>query len=219
MTTLILFDYDGVLNPIPYEKEWVGSSDTDISSFAAIDPRNWKVVEYPIDNEVYFTPDKTAVVSLPGYYEDREITVRWSTELIDKVNTLNQRDSVEAKWLTAWRENATALLNPLLGIDPAWESMEWAHRMSDYSQWGKLEAIENQVAQGDHRPLVWIDDVAIKNAHHYATKPPEDGRADRRSPFVTHGIDTLFVETSTYFGISRAQWADIEHFVMEHEGS
>lgn len=216
MTTLVLFDYDGVLNPIPYEKRWVGPKDSAISSFASIDPKNWETVELPIDDEVYFKPDQTATVTLPGYYKDREIQVRWSTELISKINALDAGGQVEIRWLTAWRQHAPVLLAPLLGLDPSWESMDWQHRMSDYGQWSKLEAIENMLEKGERRPLVWVDDVAIKNTQYYE----EENIAGRgKSPFREHGIETLFVETSTNFAISRAQWDSIEKFVKDHAES
>jgi hypothetical protein len=220
MQTLFVCDFDGVLNPIPFEKEWVGPEhDVSAFGFEMIDPKNWKTVQREIDADVYFMPDRTEKVTVSDElgYESTYI-IRWSTELVERISELVESGAIEFLWLTTWRQNAQDALAPLLGFDPGWKHLPWQSRRSDYDHVGKLIALEDVIDKGEDRPVVWIDDVATHRVENYSylyggeDRPYPESR-DSRSTLVNHDSGYLAVQPSTLFGISRAEWHAIEKFI------
>lgn len=224
MSTLLFFDFDGVLNPIPYRREWVGpEGDFNPYGLEVLKGSNWTVVELSIDPDIYFAPDRTQEITVEDEYggKPRTYIVRWSSELMERINALVGSGAADFRWLTTWRENARSLLAPAIGLDPSWESVPWSQRMSDYDQQGKRWAIEDMLAAGETRPFVWVDDVATKGTATFNPSPQDyytsSDCPEEDKPLVLRAANPkLIIRTSTYFGVSRAHWDAIEKFVQDN---
>jgi len=222
MTVRMFFDFDGVLNPIPYREVWIGPENVSYNGFEMLNPKNWTVEELTIDPDLYFLPDHTEQIAVVNEWSGKEktYTIRWSSELIDRITALVATGKADFTWLTTWRQRAPELLAPLIGIDPTWKHADWQERRSDYAQWGKTEPISEWLGSGATEPFVWIDDVATKE---FATDTlPRTAKERKRDPRFggrfTHPIlattnPSLVLNTSLYFGVSREQWDAVETFV------
>lgn len=223
MTTRMFFDFDGVLNPIPYQRKWIGpEGPVDPYSLEMLSAENWTIEKLDIDPTTYFAPDHTDTVTIQQLWSSSESTyaIRWNSELIERINALVDSGKAQFTWLTTWREQAPRLLAPRLGLNPDWESMHWQDRLSDYSQMGKAEALADWIEAGGTDPFVWIDDVATER---FATATlPTTEKARKKDyrysgqfvhPLLRHANPSLVLQTSTLFGISREQWNAVETFV------
>lgn len=236
--TVAFFDIDGVLNAFPFDRRWVGPSTKGLGmyDFALHDPKNWKDYELEVDPEAYFVLDQKRTFDYPSQYggSPRRLVLRFSSELIERINVLIDSDMIDFYWLTTWRENAQSLAAPLFGMDSSLPSLMWyARGMSDYTQSGKANAIEQFYAGSESRRFVWIDDVATENYlerddesadvddDYYAApwgesiREMEREERERRLSFPKAGVERLIIQTDPHFGISRSQWDAVEAFVSE----
>lgn len=208
MSALIVFDFDGVLNPIPFKRTWVGPA-SGPDSLASIDPANWQIVEVKIDPATHFVPDAWETITTHGYYGEYDTHIRWSTELVGLLQRLVEETGSEFRWLTSWRDRACTVLAPLMGMDTTWKSIDWVERHDDRYQLEKLVSLEQIVRAEKSRPLVWVDDVTTRYVAQYYGKTGSAGT--QPSPFVNER--TLMVQSSTLLGISRQQWQQVDEFV------
>jgi len=65
MSTLLFFDFDGVLNPVPFERNWIGTGEISELDVIFANPAKWETVELPINPDIFFAPDMTAIVNGP----------------------------------------------------------------------------------------------------------------------------------------------------------
>lgn len=103
-----------------------------------------------------WSPESWNAKKIRGY------VIRWSSELVHILNTINERDDVEFIWLTTWGSWAKDHISPGIGIN----GTQWRH-LTDGVQdssihgfsrvWWKLIALQEDVEDFDGN-ILWIDD-------------------------------------------------------------
>lgn len=140
----IFLDFDGVINPL--NRSW--------------DKATQEVKTFPPTKDIAFVPDNSAVVN---FREVRKVTVFWSSELVQALDSLQDEDT-KIIWLTTWQEEAIKKLNPLLGVD--WDvslnlTTNHGSVLPQIEKWFAmldwLEASLEPVSQ-----IVWVDDIVTR---------------------------------------------------------
>lgn len=205
--TVAFFDIDGVLNAIPYERVLGTSSVGD----------GWTRIQG--DPDKYFVLDKQRRVNFVDECgRNRALQFNFSSELIEKVNSLIDEGLIEFTWLTTWREQSSTAAR-VLGLPEGLPWVNWSPLgLTDYYQYGKGVAIEELYLDGkESRRFIWIDDVATESRVNFP-EPVEreewfvdpDGEDD-----VFPKVEQLVIQTDSRFGISRAEWEAIEKFARQ----
>lgn len=112
---------------------------------------------------------KTNLAETSGWPEEswsskkiRGYIIRWSSELVGALNTIDERDDVEFIWLTTWGLWAKDHISPGIGINGS----EWRYLTDGVQEssihgfsrtWWKLIAIQEDVEEFDGT-ILWIDD-------------------------------------------------------------
>lgn len=106
--------------------------------------------------------DSWKKTTLDGY------PILYSTELVDYLNDLSSKENISIIWLTTWRELASTLISPALGINGEnWEYLSSSDEKvyTTKMKWWKLEEIEKHVASTNPDKIVWIDDELRYSIH------------------------------------------------------
>lgn len=226
MATLMLFDYDGVLNALPFTAVWTGPADVDPDF---LDEKNWGYKRVDIDPDLYFAPDNEVTVLNDQFDPPRPFKIRWSSELLMKIQALVDEGLIEFKFLSTWRDRTQTILRSVMGFEESWSWVQWTQKFTG-GEWGKYTAIERLIEEeGERRPIVWVDDVATEHVQNYAEVESYEeegshahsdwfvGMEDENvDVFTANKVDALVIQTETKFGLSRAHWAAIEDFVRAH---
>lgn len=213
--TVAYFDIDGVLNAIPFERVWVGSEEdrTSRDILPLYEPKNWEIVRLQPDLTTHFDINREEQVTMDKNDTPKTFTLRFSDELIQRINVLIEDDFIDFKWLTTWRDQAHVAAEAF-GLPTNLPWIQWYQRgMSDYQQVGKGDAIERLATEGEARRFLWVDDVATKWHANYpdTTRLENDPLYDKYYRFGSK--DRLVLQTDARFGISREEMQAIEDFV------
>ena len=122
------------------------------------------IIYLDVDGVINAIRNGTPSQKRTGFKGFRRVTVRnyqiqYAQEIVDWLNTMDQRESVTICWLTTWEEHAPEELAPALGIDGQhWEVLTGDQHQWQGRNWWKLNAIRDHV--GEHQPdlAIWIDD-------------------------------------------------------------
>jgi len=98
--------------------------------------------------------------SFPKMTHVAGFSIRWWTEVIDRLHLLDCREDVEFFWLTTWEHDAPTELCPALGLrGEQWPVLvrDGAERSSVDPWWKFVRASEHFEEHSPDR-LVWIDD-------------------------------------------------------------
>lgn len=193
----LFLDFDGVINLKTSDLVWDGTADPIMFDYAtqSVAPNKWKLEPVEYDNSIHFAPNSNTIIKAPllGYLnasETQEITLSWSSELVDELQKIANNPNVNIIWLTTWRKLAKTRLESLIGLktDRSY-ALDWTVKRQDYTQGFKVKAIKDfyQSLNGksygsedpavginglflqesstsfnadDNSPLIWIDDVA-----------------------------------------------------------
>lgn len=157
-------DFDGSMNGIPYDRVWIGPEKINgMYDPELYNPKNWAHKRLTHNPDIHFVPDNKNILTP----DDREIPIRWSSELVGNIRDLIHNDVIEYHWLTMWKKDSiTNLVNPLFGFDDVKApSLPWSPRWNDESQIGKYFGLmrylnENNIPTGT--PIIWVDDIATR---------------------------------------------------------
>lgn len=142
--------------------------------------------------------DTWAVEKVAGFF------IRYSPDLLRRLEALAARPDVKVKWLTTWTDSAPSALCPGIGL--AGEEWEVVPRLPKYSissiRWWKLQAIRDDWTE-DKR-IVWIDDDLKDEPPAYSWLNWICGDDDSRA---------LDISPQTHLGITRDEMDRIERFV------
>lgn len=205
---LIVFDFDGVFNPLNRHLSWIGEgSPTEIDHIYPTTDK-WEVVEDAISNETHFTPDNEEKVS----FEGKSLFIRWSSELVTNVNEVIDSGQADFLWLTTWKGATDTVLNPTLGLHVgSGQFLPPNHRSGnryfvtsyDYYQVGKWLVLQDYFATlpvEERPPLVWFEDVATTYMNNF-DEPELTQVSDELQ------VPSLVFKTDSNTGISRKEWA------------
>lgn len=186
--TLILIDFDGVINQFPDEKvrrrqnttSWMKEGDPRIKIYS---PDNW------------FIPDHKATVNTRWH---GKLRILWSSELVSRLDALKTLGAgADILWLSTWQPYID-MLNEHLHVD--WETVNWYNPVTREGRYtGKRQTVINSLRL--NQPIVWIDDEETT----YTAGLAITGNGPT-APVLAVGPDSNI-------GISRSQMTLIEQFV------
>lgn len=214
---LLVFDFDGVFNPLNHYLEWVGEGKPTELDYIFQTTGKWKVSFTEVSNETHFAPDRTEKVE----FEGKPVHISWSTELIAEVNNIIASEVADVMWLSTWRDKTGTVLNPTLGVNlsvDAW--VPPTHRSGnryftdsyDYHQRGKWFALQDFFAlmpTAEKPPVAWFDDVATLGLENFEETTNNVVSNDFNVP-------ALVFLTDPESGISRAQWAAMLNWIKQN---
>lgn len=152
------FDYDGVFNPLNFEDRWVGEGVPSTLDYVFRDPKKWELVELPVSASTHYPPDREDEAD----HEGRTYAVRWSSELVDAVNTLVSSSGMQVVWLTTWRQDVETLV-PMMGLEVGTVWLPWRSNGSGVQTVGKAQALMEflevlKETHGQEMRYIWVDD-------------------------------------------------------------
>lgn len=217
-------DVDGVLNGMPFEQRWVGPENFKPEfDFEILNPKYWETFEiepdlehfFPLDNKVTVSFNKNAYLeSFPPKYQN--LTIRYSSELMERIAALVHAGKVNFVWLTTWQSEAIRLLNPMFGLPEDTPFLNWNHT-SDLGQVRKGWALADYYEKLENKPkFVWVDDVATENFVNSGLTSTGMYPIGDTFPHMD-GVESLIIQTDGHWGISRAEIDLIENF-LKSEG-
>lgn len=141
--------------------------------------------------------------------EIKPMNLRWSPELISRLNILSKRPGVDFIWLTTWEQLAPAHLQQVMGLDcedwPVLGNEEYV--LDSYSsmehapgrEWWKLTAIRNwyadQMVEDEDFRFVWLDDNLRRHGCLLWTASLPRNRVLTINPVSMFGINPEQMET------------------------
>lgn len=199
---VILYDFDGVINPLNFIREWIGEGEPSQLDYILRDPSSWRMRREPVDSIDYFGNDREATVMETA--SGKDFHIQWSSELVGAINSLISEDTARHVMLTTWEEDSVSKLNPLMGLNISEyisSTSSTGHRFYlnsyDHYQAGKRIALQGWLEDeyGQNKPpIIWFDDVAT-----YYWRHP-DSASELGVPFLKAFL------TQEDKGISRAEW-------------
>lgn len=127
-------------------------------------------------------------------------TICFSHELLRELERLAERDDVEVRWLTTWREHAAAELCTALDLQGAkWAVTPDDHQNLDHWGWWKLHALQRDW-DGESR-VVWVDDDLKydSGAQRWLSQQDSD--------------KVLEISPETHLGLTRVELEAIKKFI------
>lgn len=224
-------DVDGVLSPIPYEKEWnapAGQSNLE-TTIMLMNDRGYTVKRVEADPSTHFPVETELLIPFnrAGDYEDflppniKDVNIRFNTEAINRVREIILSGTVNFVYLTSWNHQAITLLNPVFGFPDTIPFLGWEGNHTDYgSQYGKRNAIidfyETLKKSGSTLPpFVWVDDQVTVH-HETIDSNGQPGRWNSLMREHTGEVDSLIIKTDTRWAISRDELTSVENFIKNH---
>lgn len=225
-------DVDGVLSPIPYEKEWhapAGQTELE-ATIMLMNNRGYTVKRVEPDISTHFAVETELVIPFnkAGDYEDilppniRDVNIRFNVEVINRVRNIILSGKVNFVYLTSWNHQAITLLNPVFNFPSSTPFLRWSGNHTDYgSQYGKRNAIIDfyetlkKSGMDSLPPFIWVDDQ-VTVGHETVNEYGEPGHWNSLLNEQTGATDSLIIKTDTRWGLSRADLASVENFVNNH---
>lgn len=211
---LLILDFDGVINPMNFQKEWIGETAPSQIDLIYKQGSNWRLFREEIDTEYFFGNDNTAEVQDTA--TSRTYNIQWGSQLIAAINELIEVENLRPVMLTTWKDDSVNILNPLMGLNihefiPPTSTSGDRYYVSDYDKYqtGKTIALQewlkSEYGEGAVPPIVWFDDVAT---YYFAYYSPE---YDPNDFFGTQHFKAFLTRASK--GISRKELNDASDFL------
>ena len=183
MSTIVFVDIDGVINAIP-------NSGDDLT-------RIWPKETWRREG-VYMREFGVPVM------------INWSTEVVDRLRALEQRDDTEMWWCTTWRENASDLLSPLIGgLGYRWPYVDrQPGKPAGQHNWWKADHVFDTIQSGRYDKVLWIDDDIAAHANILTMQ----GRGEDWRTMIKDGVLALSPSTTT--GLTPKDFGLIEDFLQ-----
>lgn len=227
----LFIDIDGVINPVPYEKEWVGAEDSanDPLSISASDNWAWRKIKgdptlhYPITRELTVELDKWAgnrPISETGdkggfsYKRYMSLVISLADEMLEELRELIKLHKVQVVYLTYWRSEAIRLLEGELQLG-AIGYLDWFADFGDHAL--KISALADFYRENDLRnPFVVIDDEALKGLNTatelwYFRKNATE--AENLAVDRLNEVARLYLQPDPRWGIDRGQVQQLRGFL------
>jgi hypothetical protein len=194
VSTFLLWDFDGVLNPFHITGTYPKAFYNPRKRFRAANP--------------HYDPKR----SWGRNKEPKSYPVIYSEELMQDVSELHSDPTVQPLLVTTWRSSAIALLEEMgVASERSLFALPWGDDDQDYKQFKKVAAVRNYFAPLVGHPqvaslkLVWVDDEVL-NPEAYRVLSPLEG-----TPF--DDSNSLLVCPEGKWGLSRADMAQMRAFV------
>lgn len=227
----LFIDIDGVVNPVPYEREWTGAEDSGNDPLAIYNPKNWRwnklendpLHHYEITREITVELDKWAgerpLHENPNARKDsfrryKSLVISLMDPMLEELRAIIQEHKVQVVYLTYWRSEAIRLLESELKLS-AIGYLDWHADSGDHSL--KISALASFYKDhGLSNPFVVIDDEALKGFridsklwHAKLDSSLEEWQAIEK----LNSIPRLFLEPDPRWGIDRSQIERLRSFL------
>lgn len=137
--------------------------------------------------------------------------VRYSRELVKRLNAVARETGAEWLWLTTWNECSVSTINPGIGTEGT-DWIRWGPGIGDGAG-SDASAVEARAAakyaavveliNANPRPFVWVDDDAAS-------------RFRREDLPMLRGAEMLALVPEPYVGITKSELERIEEFLALH---
>lgn len=235
---IVFIDIDGVINPVPYERKWIGPDDSGQAWYSGLyDPQNWEWIELKADPKLHYPISRQLSVEFdswadqPQDYIDeylektmpgmryKKLRINLMDEMLDELRSLVTEYNVQFVYLTFWRSEALRLLESELQLGGI-SYLDW-NTYSDRGHSLKIDSLAYFYEKTDIRtPFIVIDDEATtgltgKNAKlwyfdkNYDKQYP--GKAAQTK--ALNKIPKLILETDARWGIERKDVQNIRSFL------
>lgn len=130
--------------------------------------------------------DSEGVQEVYGYW------IRYSRNLVEKLNELHSREDVEFVWLTTWQNLAQEFLAPALGLSE-WQAVlhkdaapvAWTYYEAGVrNYWWKLDALRKHLGENPVDKFVWIDDEFYEEIRYEAKNWVKDNYTDSEALII-----------------------------------
>ncbi|WNM26175.1 hypothetical protein RN607_08175 [Demequina capsici] len=88
----------------------------------------------------------------------RDIEIRWSDAMIERLAVLTDLPGVQPMWCTTWGSRAATLLGPIIGLGQDWPCLE-GDGGGAFAEAGWWKADRAREAVAVHDAVVWVDDL------------------------------------------------------------
>jgi len=238
--SILFLDIDGVLNPLPWERRWVGPDD--VTSWwdpALNDPNNWVWDEVPIDPKKHFEVTRTFEyrndmwAHLDDGYQKyltetkgeekryKLVKVGVADEMLDGIRQLVSDFDLQIIYLTYWKDDALRNLEPDVNLG-ANAYLDWFAESSRGIAM-KINALHEFTQEsGFRQPYAFLDDEATENVvgikkffhvnEYLAKRDPEHKKLIRE----LNEIPRKFFHVDKHYGISRHELSELRKFYSEN---
>lgn len=236
----IFIDIDGVMNPLPYEREWIGPERPLAGGLwdrGYSDPKNWQwntltpnlALQYPISRQIEVELDLWLDYS-PGYIElyldktaqekrYRKLRISLMDEMLDEMRALIKKHDAQVVYLTFWRSEAIRLLEPELRLGGELY-LNWATG-SDRGHRLKIDALQDFYEQTNIRtPFIILDDESTVGLTDPTTQlwynnPRYADKHPEKALQIKelNAIPKLIFQQDAHWGVERAQVQQIREFL------
>lgn len=227
----IFMDFDGVLNPLPYEKVWIGPETHGMYDPALWDRKNWRVdtlepdlsKSYPITGEFTCPFDRFLDYADQGKHATEEQKAkRWRKihanimdDMLIELRRIIADYDLQLVYLTYWRREAMLRLEPKLQLGGI-GYLDWFTH-SDRGHKLKIDALMEFYEETNIRtPFVIFDD---ESTIHLSTEmdlwPTKRMTPERKAQHEElNTIPKLIFTQDPRWGIQRGELAELEKFAQ-----
>lgn len=226
----LFIDIDGVVNPVPYEREWTGAEDSGNDPLAVYNPKNWRwnklennpLLHYPITREISVELDKWAgerpLHENPEARKDsfrryKSLIISLMDPMLEELREIIESHGVQVVYLTYWRSEAIRLLESELKLG-AIGYLDWAADSGHHSL--KISALADFYREYELRnPFAVIDDEALKGFRHDTklwNATLSSSLEEWRTMEELNSIPRIYLEPDARWGIDRSQLERLRGF-------
>jgi hypothetical protein len=227
----LFIDIDGVVNPVPYEREWTGAEDFGKDPLAVYNPKNWRWNKIQSDPKLHYEITREITVELDkwagerplnenpanrkdGFKRYRSLIISLMDGMLEELREIIQSHKVQVVYLTYWRSEAIRLLESELQLG-AIGYLDWSADYGDHAL--KIAALSNFYRDNDLSvPFVVIDDEALKGIRTSTQLwyPKRDStEAENLAIERLNDISRLYLEPDPRWGIDRGQLQQLRSFL------
>lgn len=214
-TTPVWFcDVDGVLNAHHIVKEWKGSSSLAQATEDEVEnENNWLIHKKDIDPTLHFSIDQEKTLHTPRFRQPEivneiEVSIAFSSELIEGIRQLIESQQIQLVWLTGWLSHASKFLNKTFDFPADIPFLEW-NFTSDLGEFQKCNSLLNSVEKFGIQKFIWTDDEATKDLTTFPTT------SERGNNFWLRAMDSLplVMRPDPIRGINKEEFNQILNFL------
>lgn len=227
---IVFLDIDGVINALPYEREYIGPKTGSFYDHELFDPKNWKTTKlepnlkeaYPItgrytvllDRYAEYSEDRAVELSeAHGRERFKKITINLMADMLSDFRSIVQDYDLQVIYLTFWKSEALRLLEPELQLGATayldwWTGSDRGHRL-------KIDSLMRLYEETDIRtPFAVFDDestVGLKtDIDLWPTRRMNNDRLAQHREL--NQIPKLIFTQDPRWGIQRAELLELRKF-------
>lgn len=227
---ILFIDVDGVINPLPYERVWIGPEGP-VNDFMLWDPKNWRWDKLSMDPTLHFPITREFDVKLDRWADQsteykkhlqetqadkqyKALKISVSDVMLSELRSIIQEFDLQVVFLTYWKSEALRILEPEINLG-ATSFLDW-FTGSDLGHAMKVHALSSLYEESELRaPFIFIDDEALRGLHSHSPLWHENPHNSEQS-LIAQELNTLsklFIQPDTRWGIEPAHLKEMRSFL------